>query len=149
VQAGEVGICFYIRGDNPKVQTIRVYRERESGGSCCGPSIVSPSTCAELLGGDVRVVSTLGEGSTFTLTLLTGSLEGVPLVNDTVGPQALTERIGRPGGERPAERSGPARRLPSRLSPPPGEIAFRCRGAAGTPLEAHLLHSPLGNGEFY
>ncbi|MBN2475230.1 MAG: PAS domain S-box protein [Pirellulales bacterium] len=52
---------------------------REYGGTGLGLTITK--RLAETLGGDIRVASTPGRGSTLTLTIPTGSLDGVPLID--------------------------------------------------------------------
>ncbi|MBN2476817.1 MAG: response regulator [Pirellulales bacterium] len=51
---------------------------REFGGT--GLGLATSKRLAEMLGGDIHARSTLGEGSSFTLTIVTGPLEGVSLL---------------------------------------------------------------------
>jgi|GEM_PF-2943056 len=51
---------------------------RQYGGSGLGLRI--SNSLAQMLGGGIKVESTYGQGSTFTLTVQAGALEGVPLI---------------------------------------------------------------------
>ncbi|MEO1984912.1 MAG: hypothetical protein ABGZ24_30720, partial [Fuerstiella sp.] len=45
----------------------------------------------ELLGGEFSVSSTVGEGSTFSVTVSTGPLDNVRLIQNSVGP--VSEKV--------------------------------------------------------
>ena len=67
---------------------------REYGGS--GLGLVISQRLAKALGGEISVQSEFGSGSTFTVTLATGDLHGVPMLHDA-HEAAITTQAGGPG----------------------------------------------------
>ena len=67
---------------------------RKFGGT--GLGLVISKRLAQMLNGDIGIHSTSGQGSTFSLTISTGPLQGVKLVDDPTGADVSTEEVAKP-----------------------------------------------------